>query len=321
MTFRSIFPRRAATGAFAVALCLGMAAPLHAQMQYPDQGMQYPGQGGFGAPANEAGMAVRLNQLEEQVRQLNGQVEQMSHMLRQMEQRLGGGQTGGGYGMQGGGMGGAQPDYQQQNYGGPSVGGSGDGEFYGQQSEGGQQLGAPPQILGQIPNRPLDLSGALGGSTGGFGDPQGQGFGDQSYGGQGGTQLAVALSGNPRDDYDLAYGHILRGDFDTAEASFQQFLAHYPDDELAGNAQYWLGESLFARARYRDAADAFLAGYTEYPDNSKAPDNLFKLGMSLKELGERDGACASLAEIGRKYPQAAQAVRERARSEMDKSGC
>lgn len=293
-----------------LASCL-MASPALAQVPsqpVPGSIYQQPGtyqqpvqygqpQSGSVDPASAAGLSMRIGELEERVRQLNGQVEQLSHMVRTLQGQQGGPSADAGSRSSATVM--SQPQ------------GTGDADFY----EGAPGRGEPPQILGQLPAGGLDLSGALDQPTGGYGAPSAQG------GQGGGTQLAAAPSGDPRSDYDTAYGHVLRGEFDVAEASFRQFVDTYPDNELTGNAQYWLGESLFARGRYRDAADAFLAGYTEHPESAKAPDSLFKLGMSLKELGERDAACASLSEISRKFPEAPAAVRERAQSEMDKSGC
>ncbi len=266
-----------------------------------------------GDSASAAALSMRIGQLEEQLRRLNGEIEQMAHAVRQMQQQLG----------QGGELRGSGDDFAGNRQGMDS-GGWRDlpqvTDQPGQRSD--SDRGEAPRILGQVPGQPLDLSGSID-LPGGFGQ-SGQQQDGQVWSGDagGGSQLAsVPMTGDPRDDYDTAYGYILRGDFGAAEAGFRQYLAHYPDNELAGNAQFWLGESLFARARYRDAADAYLAGYTEYPDNAKAPDSLFKLGLSLKELGQREAACATLAEIDRRYPNAPQVVRDRARSEMDKSGC
>ena len=66
-------------------------------------------------------------------------------------------------------------------------------------------------------------------------------------------------SQSPRDDYDLGYGYLLRKDYALAEDTFRDFLKRYPSDRLAAEAHYWLGESMFQRQNYRDAADTFLA--------------------------------------------------------------
>lgn len=265
----------------------------------------------------DGGLSMRVGRIEEELRQLHGQVEELAHALRRIETRLG---SSGESTELGGGQGTSPSSRDAQ----PRL------TLDPDQPEQ-RQLGDQPRILGQVPGQPLDLSGGAGDSsvdyggrtTGTFGGPSTADFDriPQVAEDDDGARFAAVPTGDPREDYDRAYGHVLRGDFDTAEVGFRQFLASHPDDELSGNAQYWLGESLFARGRYRDAADAFLAGYTDYPDGAKAPDSLFKLGMSLKELGERDAACASLAEIEQRYPEAPQAVQERARGEMDRSGC
>src|SRR5262249_59373494 len=58
----------------------------------------------------------------------------------------------------------------------------------------------------------------------------------------------------PKQLYETAYGYLLQRDYGAAEAAFQDFLQRFPNDPLAGNAQYWLGESLFVRGQYRSAA-------------------------------------------------------------------
>ena len=97
----------------------------------------------------------------------------------------------------------------------------------------------------------------------------------------------TALSGSPRDEYDLAYGYILTGDYGLAEESFKTWLAAFPSDPQAADAQFWLGESHLQQGEYRDAANAFLAVYKTAPDSTKGPDALLKLGVSLSALGEK----------------------------------
>ena len=135
-------------------------------------------------------------------------------------------------------------------------------------------------------------------------------------------QLAtLPPSNSPRDAYDLAYGYMLRRDYALAEEGFRTFLSKYPNDRLAPEAQYWLGESLFQRQLYRDAAENFLNVSTKYETTAKAPDSLLRLGQSLAALGERDAACASLAEVLRKYPRAAIGVKNGVDREQRRAHC
>jgi len=138
----------------------------------------------------------------------------------------------------------------------------------------------------------------------------------------GGTQqMVMAPSNSPKDEYDLAYGYVLRKDYALAEESFRAFLKKHPSDRLAPDANYWLGETLFQRQRYRDAAESFLTVSTKYETAGKAPDALLRLGQSLAALNEKEAACATLGEIGRKYPRASVTVKQGVEREQKREHC
>ncbi len=63
--------------------------------------------------------------------------------------------------------------------------------------------------------------------------------------------MVMAPSNSPKDEFDLAQGYVQRKDYALAEESFRAFLKKYPNDRLAADANYWLGESQFQRQRYR----------------------------------------------------------------------
>jgi tol-pal system protein YbgF len=124
----------------------------------------------------------------------------------------------------------------------------------------------------------------------------------------------------PEELYERSYESMLRKRFGEAEAGFRTFVIRYREHELAGNAQYWLGETYYAQSNYKSAAQAFLTGYQSYPTGRKAPDSLLKLGMSLKQLGQKEQACTAYATVEVKFPKAAEA-RKRAQNEAAKTGC
>ncbi|WP_208985164.1 MULTISPECIES: tol-pal system protein YbgF [unclassified Stappia] len=297
---------------------------------------------------NDGDAAVRVNQVEEQVRSLTGQIEQLTYQIRQLQEQLqrmqedneyrfqqleqggrkrsdtGGGEAGSLAGLQGGG----------ESYGPAtgtlgqlSVDGSGDAEFgaeggYEQEETAG--LGAGPLDLSALA-RGQSGTGGFASEPGGFAGGGGQ---DSLPPGVSGGQpretfemAAVPSGGSPRGDYDGAYSMIMAGDYAGAEAGFKRFLQDHPNDPLAANAQFWLGESLYARKQYRDAADAFLKSYTDYPDSSKVTDSLLKLGLSLKGIGQKDAACATFSELLTKYPGAPTSIRAEAQAQQQSGGC
>ena len=143
--------------------------------------------------------------------------------------------------------------------------------------------------------------------------------------GDGGAASQSMMAALPEADaqslYERGYGALLQQDYAGAEAAFRQLIEGYPKDPLAGNAQYWIGESWYRRGQYKNAADAFLKGYKKYKSGDKAPETLLKLGMSLAALGQKDAACSTFGELKSKYPSAPEEVRDEANAERKKTGC
>ncbi|MBI1649969.1 tol-pal system protein YbgF [Hyphomicrobium sulfonivorans] len=135
------------------------------------------------------------------------------------------------------------------------------------------------------------------------------------------TALNAAEQGNAKQLYETAYGYLMQRDYPAAQGAFEDFLGRYPQDSLAGNAQYWLGEAYFVRGEYKAAAAAFLKGYQNYAGNARAADSLLKLAMSLDRLGQKDAACSSFGELSTRFPNAAENVKSRAKEERQRIGC
>ena len=105
-----------------------------------------------------------------------------------------------------------------------------------------------------------------------------------------------------------------------AEISLLQFLKDHPEDALAGNAQYWLGQSYYARGEYTSATRTFLEGMSKYPESPKAPAFLLKVGMSLNNLGEKSEACEVYRELNARFRDSTENTRMRPAEER-KAGC
>lgn len=128
-------------------------------------------------------------------------------------------------------------------------------------------------------------------------------------------------AGTPQVQYDFGIDLLKKGQFPQARDAFKQFLVQHPKDTLAGNAQYWLGETYYAQGQYKDAADSFLKGYTTYSKSTKAPDSLLKLGMTLVQLKQKDAACATFGQLKEQFPNASPAIVARNKQERQKAGC
>jgi tol-pal system protein YbgF len=292
---------------FALLIALWLAAPAAAQTQ------------------EEGAMRLYIQQLEERVRQLTGENERLMYELNKLRVSLG------------------QPPLLADPL---QTGAVPTDPAQGVQVGATLPAGTPPQDLGTLsvspddpliapdgalpadPNAPVDLSTLAAGVTPELVNPaQGTTLAPatdpslQTAGLPVAPSPVTALSGSPRDEYDLAYGYILTGDYDLAEETLKTWLAAYPSDPQAVDAQFWLGESHLQQGEYRDAANAFLSVYKTAPDSIKGPDSLMKLGASLSALGEKDAACGTFAELGRRYPQGSESLMSRVRDEQAKAGC
>lgn len=131
----------------------------------------------------------------------------------------------------------------------------------------------------------------------------------------------AATSNDPQKQYEAAFELLNKQDYDRAEKAFIDFIAKNKTHTLAGNAQYWLGETYFVRGRYAEAARTFAEGVQSYPKNNKAPDNLLKLGVTLAQLNQKNDACTALKQLGVRYPEASANIKRRAETEKRKLNC
>ena len=121
------------------------------------------------------------------------------------------------------------------------------------------------------------------------------------------TAADAAASNFPDPNAHYSYAYKLLNDKKYAEAatSFDQFVKKYPTDPLTANAYYWLGESQYARNDFTRAAESFRKGFEVNPDGQKAPDNLYKLALSLAEIKRKTEACVVLHQVVTKYTETA----------------
>jgi len=132
---------------------------------------------------------------------------------------------------------------------------------------------------------------------------------------------AILPNKSAAEQYDFALSFIKVGDYETAELALHEFVDKNSNHDLAGNAQYWYGETFRVRQLYQDAATAYLDGYQKYPKSSKAPENLLKLGVMLVQIGEKDQGCAMIVGVKKQYPKANQSIIQKAEYEKKKFNC
>lgn len=301
------------------------------------------------APA-AARQQVQIDNLQAQITQLTGQIEEQGYKVRQMSDRLdrlisdvdfrlsqlegkNGGQSGG----MSGGMAPMGNDSASGGAGAAGAGAAAGAAATGSSGGNAGNTGAQGNLGGASAGQQLDKNGTrLFGVIRNEGEapnvPSGpQGGGNNAAGAAAGAAAAGAAAasggdgvlpaGAPQDQYRYAFGLLRQQKFPEAEAALRAFVKAHPDDALAGNAQYWLGETFYVRGNYDQASLAFTEGFQNYPDSPKAADNLLKLGMSLANLGKTDDACLTYDHLLSNFQGSSTVILDRARQEKKNRNC
>lgn len=108
---------------------------------------------------------------------------------------------------------------------------------------------------------------------------------------------------DPVAAYRAAYAKLMSGRAEEAEGEFRAFVKKWPRHDYADNAQYWLGESFYARKDFPSAAPEFQSVVVRWPSGNKAPDALLKLGYCLLALGETQKGREVLLQVVEHYPR------------------
>ncbi|MGC9325045.1 MAG: tol-pal system protein YbgF [Desulfomonilia bacterium] len=102
--------------------------------------------------------------------------------------------------------------------------------------------------------------------------------------------------------YDTGIEKFTTGRFEEAIEDFKTFLAQNPDPGLVDNAQFWIGESLYASGKYEDAILRYDIVVKKFKGSEKAPDSLYKQGLSFLKLGDTETGTIILQQLIQEYP-------------------
>jgi len=251
-------------------------------------------------PGYAAIVEQRMNRLEQDIRMLNDTVERQANEIRTLRSQLQALNSDVNLRFQD-----LESGVSTGSLGGGTTGGGSNGSSGGQviigSTNGGSSVGAAPTPEG---------SQTLGTITAG-----------QAAGVVPRPDQSTSYPADPTEHYNFAYGLLADRDFEGAQRALQAFLEAHPNHQFASNAHYWLGETYYVRGDYENAVIAFATGYRNFPNGSKAPDSLLKLGLSLSQLGRTSDACTALTRVTTDFPNAQTVILDRARREAADLSC
>ena len=241
--------------------------------------------GAPGTPAN----AARINDVEESLRELRGQVETMAFQMRQLQEQL-------------------ELARRETNFRLGALEGGAPAATIPLPASAPVATTAPaPRILNVSPNDAGSNIAAR--PPGALGTLKADDVGD----------IEAVLS--PRQQYDAAMDLLSRAQYVEAQSAFKAFVAANPKEELAGSAQFWVGDIAFTQKDYKTSVTAFADVIKRFPKTTKAPDAMLKLGLSLLELKQKKEGCTTLGAVKSKFPTAPKPLLERAAKRFADAKC
>jgi tol-pal system protein YbgF len=137
----------------------------------------------------------------------------------------------------------------------------------------------------------------------------------------GANSATQASAGDAEAQYAAGADAVAKGDYAFAEDQLKQFIELYPGDAKAPDATVLLGEAMIKAGDFDDAAEAMIDGYQKYRDKPQAADILLKLGTALTGAGQRETACRTFSEIGKRYTTLSADFKTQLSQEQAKAQC
>jgi tol-pal system protein YbgF len=100
---------------------------------------------------------------------------------------------------------------------------------------------------------------------------------------------------------------------DLASQEFAQYLQVYGNTDLAGNAQFYLGEIAYRQGNFNGAVQAYNKVLDQYPGGNKTAAAQLKKAYALLELGQREAGVQELRSLISRYPKSPEALQARDR--------
>jgi len=132
-----------------------------------------------------------------------------------------------------------------------------------------------------------------------------------------GNSSANPASGMPPISADTLYQNALRdftgGKFDLSRQEFSDYIKNFPSNDLASNAQFYLGEISYAQSDFQGAIAQYDLVLVNYPKSYKLAASLLKKAMAEFELGMKATGTRDLREVVRRFPGSDEARRAEAK--------
>jgi tol-pal system protein YbgF len=132
------------------------------------------------------------------------------------------------------------------------------------------------------------------------------------------AQAAFAADATPDQIYGAGLTSLQADEYERAVFAFGELTKRFPQDALASNAQYWIGEAYYRQRDYARALAELTKVVDVYPKSSQVPEALLKVGLCYRELQDQSRARDAWERVVKEYPDTTTAGQ--ARSLLSGSG-
>ena len=101
--------------------------------------------------------------------------------------------------------------------------------------------------------------------------------------------------------------------YELANNEFGDVAKYYPQDDLAGNAHFYMGEIAYRQGKYSLAIKHYDVELEQFAGNPKAPAAQLRKGESLMESQQREAGAQELRSLIQRYPQTPEAAEARSK--------
>ncbi len=126
-------------------------------------------------------------------------------------------------------------------------------------------------------------------------------------------QSILATEDDPLKIYNAAYLDLSKRNYQLALQGFQQFLARFPQSDLADNAQYWMAEAYYAQKDMKKAIENFKKVVENYPRGDKVAAALLKIGYCYLTMDNQIEGKKYLRAVIERFPNSEEARLARTR--------
>ena len=99
--------------------------------------------------------------------------------------------------------------------------------------------------------------------------------------------------------------------YEVASGEFQDVIHYYPQDDLAGTSQFYLGEIAYKQLKLTESVKSYNAVLENFPGNSKAPAAQLRKGLALIQMNRKEAGIHELRLLIQRHPQTPEAAQAR----------